>query len=442
MRGAPQADEAQAIDALAGATRAGATRAGATRADGRRADEARADEAEADRHPLLVAGLTAGVATVGATIFAISPLLPDIAARFGIGAAQAGRLVAVFGLAMAIVAPLVGLFARRLPRASIIVSGLLLFAIAWLAAGYSERFETLLAFTLLAGAATGAVIPATYAYAGDLSPYEHRSRVMGRIVSGWPIAILLVVPSMSLAAQHIGWQLAFAALAVAALASAATIAFAPRPAPPLPAPLRDAQHEPISEAPSVLASLRRVFAHRGTRIVLLVDCIDMGAFYCVYAFLGSEMRRVNEWGAAAAGLAIAAYGLGLLVVTLNGRFVDRAGKGRSAVLSLYALGAILVVLPWSVALPPLLVAAVVAWGCVQGVFFTAITSLATEQIPALRGVVTAMLSGATYLGVTLFTPLGVQLYERAGFAAVGLFAAASCVIAGLLLRASPAVHSR
>ena len=64
-----------------------------------------APQTTADRYPLLVLGLTASVATVGATIFAISPLLSDIAASFGIAPAQAGRMIGVYGLAMAVMAP-------------------------------------------------------------------------------------------------------------------------------------------------------------------------------------------------------------------------------------------------------------------------------------------------------------------------------------------------
>jgi predicted MFS family arabinose efflux permease len=384
-----------------------------------------APQTTADRYPLLVLGLTASVATVGATIFAISPLLSDIAASFGIAPAHAGRMIGVYGLAMAVMAPAVGLLARRLPRARVIVAGLVMFALVWIAAAWTRRFDALLAFTLLAGAATGAVIPATYAYAGDLSTFEHRGRVMGRIVSGWSIAILLVVPLMAIASQAIGWQFAFAGLAAAALASAALLAFAPRP------PTGAAAGE--AAAPRVGPSLRRVASHRPTLVVLLVNAIDMGAFYALYAFLGSELRRVNDWGAAPAGFAIAAYGVGLLIVTMNGRLVDRVGKTRSAVLSLAALGLVLACLPWLVGTPILLVAGVIVWGCVQGAFFTAITSLATEQIPELRGVVTAMLSGSTYLGVTLFSPVAVLLYERLGFAAVGAFSALSCLAAAALL---------
>ena len=44
-----------------------------------------------------------------------------------------------------------------------------------------------------------------------------------------------------------------------------------------------------------------------------------------------------------------------------------------------------------------------------------------------------MLSGSTYLGVTVFSPIAVTLYERLGFAAVGAFSALACVAAAALL---------
>ncbi len=381
----------------------------------------------ADRYPLLVAGLSAAVATVGATIFAIAPLLTDIAASFEVTPASAGRLIGIYGLAMAIVAPTVGLLAQRLPRVRVIVAGLLLFALAWLLVGMTRRFEVLLALTLVAGAATGAVIPAAYAYAGDLSSFAQRGKVMGWVVSGWSIAILFIVPLMSIASQAIGWQLTFAGLAVAALASAALLAFASRSGP--------ASGAAGSHAPAwpVGPSLRRIAWHRPTVVLLAVNAVDMGAVYAVYAFLGNEIRRLNDWSAGPAGLALAAYGVGLLVATLNGRIVDRVGKTRSAVGALVFVGLLLTALPWLAGRPLLLVPSVVAWGCAQGIFFTGITSLVTEQIPELRGVVTAMLSGSSYLGVTVFSPPAVALYEGSGFAMVGLGAAFACLAAAALL---------
>ncbi|MBE0529656.1 MAG: MFS transporter, partial [Rhodospirillales bacterium] len=182
-----------------------------------------------DGYPLLTRAAMLAVATVGATIFAISPLLPDIAQSFAIEPGQAGMLLTVYSIVLALAAPIVGLTAKQLPRSRVIVGGLVVFALAWLGAGQAQRFEVLLALGALAGAATGTVLPAAYALAGDLSSFEQRGRAVGRIVSGWSIAILLVVPTMAFAAQIIDWRSAFAGLALAALGCALAIALAPRP---------------------------------------------------------------------------------------------------------------------------------------------------------------------------------------------------------------------
>ena len=376
----------------------------------------------------LVTALMLAVAAVGATIFAISPLLPDIAHAFEVPVARAGVLPGAFGISLAIVAPLIGLTAQRLPRALLIIWGLVVFALAWLAALVATSFATLMLLAALAGAATGAVLPATYAYAADLSSYAQRARVMGRIVSGWSIAILVVVPTMALAAQVVDWRWAFGALAACAIGIALLLAFTPRPAAPTIAALDGA---------ALLASLSRVFRDRPTRLLLAANMLDMGAFYAVYSYAGAELRRLNDWGSSMAGLTVATYGLGLAIVTFNGQLIDRWGKRRSAIGALLVLGAVLSALPWLAAVPLAMAAGIVLWGVVQGGFFTAITTLATEQIPELRGVVVALLSASTYLGVSLYTPLSALIYERAGYWAVGLEAACGCLLAAALLSRLP-----
>ncbi len=381
-------------------------------------------------HRALVTALMLAVAAVGATIFAISPLLPDIAQAFDVPVARAGVLPGAFGISLAIVAPLIALTAQRLPRALLIIWGLVVFALAWLAALVATSFPTLLLLAALAGAATGAVLPATYAYAADLSSYAQRARVMGRIVSGWSIAILVVVPTMAMAAQVVDWRWAFGALAgLRDRASRCCSRSSRDPTAPTIAALDGA---------ALLASLARVLRDRPTRLLLTANMLDMGAFYAVYSYAGAELRRLNDWGSSMAGLTVATYGVGLAIVTFNGHLIDRWGKRRSATGALLALGAVLSTLPWLASVPLAMAIGIVLWGVVQGGFFTAITTLASEQIPELRGVVVALLSASTYLGVSLYTPLSALVYDRLGYWAVGLEAACGCLVAAALLSRLPA----
>ena len=381
--------------------------------------------ADIDSYPLLTRATTLAVATVGATIFAISPLLPDIARSFGVAPGHAGLLLTVFSVVLALAAPIVGLTAKQLPRPRVIVGGLVIFALAWLIGSQTRSFGVLLGLGALAGAATGTVLPAAYALAGDLSTYAQRGRAVGRIVSGWSIAILLVVPTMAFAAEFIDWRGAFAGLALAALACALVIALAARPP----------QVAPSGRLAigALAADLKAVLSDRGARTVLAVNLLNMGAFYGVYAFLGSELRAANGWDSGLTGLTIAVYGVGLSIVTRSAGWIDRVGKERSAVLALAGLGVMLIVLTLVVGIPALALASMLCWGLLQGTFFTSITALATEQVVRLRGVMTAMLSCSTYVGVTLFTPCTGWLYQHFGYYAVGIACALASVAAAALL---------
>lgn len=404
------------------------------------------------RSPLLVPALTMSVATVGATMFAISPLLPDIARAHDVTIARAGTMQAAFSVALAVAAPIVGLGAQRVPRVHLIVAALCVYALAWIGAGQSTRFETLLALSALAGAASGTALPAIYAYAADLADPANRAHLMGRVVSGWSVAVLLVVPLMSLAAHVIDWRWAFGGLSVSALLMAGLLVRAPRPAGPVqPESAAQARVQaqaqaqapgqgqamtgPSAPAPAggVLNSLVRVLGDGGMRRILAANLLDMGAFYAVYAYLGSELRRLNDWGPTPAGLTIAVYGAGLAVVTFNARLIDRLGMRRTAIGALLLLVVVLAILPWLASVPAAMAVGMFTWGCVQGAFFVSATALAADRIPALRGVATALLGSSTYVGVSLLTPVGTGVFERFGYGAVGVLSAASCLLAAGLL---------
>jgi predicted MFS family arabinose efflux permease len=369
------------------------------------------------------------VAVVGATLFAIAPLLTDIARAFGVSIGRAGLVIGAYSASVAVTSPITGLLAQRLPRARVMVLGLCAFGAVWATALFVTRFEMLLVIAALGGAATGAVLPAAYAYAGDLSSFENRARTMGYVVSGWSIAIVGIAPLMATIAQWVDWREVFAGLAASAFATALWLHVARKPA-HVARPAGGA-----SLLADIGASLARIARHRPTCALLLVNAIDMGAFYGVFSYLGSELRRQLDVGSSVAGLVIAAYGIGLAFVTFNGRVLDRIGIRRTAFATLVALGVLLAIVPHLLFHVAAIAVGAAVWGLLQGSFFTAITALATEQIPELRGVVTAILSCSTYLGMTIYTALAGVVFEAWGYGVVGLISAVSSIGAAFLLRA-------
>lgn len=397
--------------------------------------------------PVLINAIMLTVALVGSTNFVLSPLLADIAVDLDIAIARSVLVPATCAGALAVVAPVVGLGMQTISRSSVIIGGLLVYGTAWGAASFTPGFDLLLVCAALAGAAVGAVLPACYAAAAELSGERDRARVMGRIVGGWAIAFLAVLP-FTFIAQWTGWRGALALLGGAALLLAAALTIARRSGA---GSARDAavpHAGGLAGAPAgaagnaarerndlalILRSIREVFGDRPTVALLGVNLIDMAGFFGVYAYLGSEIRRVTGWGVSATGAVMAAYGIGLAIITFNGRWIDRFGRQRSAVLALVTLAPILALLPWSLHQPWAIALNVGVWGVVQGSVFTAVTALATEQLPQRRAVVAALLSCSTYLGVSLFTPAFVAVFERAGYRVLAAACGVACLVSGLWL---------
>lgn len=382
-----------------------------------------------DTYPLLTNALMAAVAVVGCAMLVISPLLIELAQAFDVSLSRAGLIPAWYGASLAITAPLIGLVAQQLPRAVLICAGLGLYGVAWLVAAQAGSFSTVLGAFACAGAATGIVQPACYATAGDLAAAGAGARATGRIVGGWSIAFLSVLPFNALA-QWIGWRQAFAGLGLLALTIAGIIALAPHPG------LRVAAAAGFADR--VATAVRTVTADANTRRLLLANALDMGGFFAIYTFLGVSLRGSNDWGASLAGLVMSAYGLGLSIVTLGAVHVERAGPRRAGRTALFCLVPLLVLLPWATSAPWVAGAMIMTWGCLQGTVFAALTTLANESLPVHRGVVAAAMSGATYVGVSSFTAMAAAIHAELGYGPVGVLSGAACVAAAVLMRA-PAV---
>lgn len=102
----------------------------------------------------LAFGVT-GLGVFGAS--AISPVLPDIAAQFGVDAGQTSGLVGWFILPMALLSLPLGALANRFSLKPVLIACLLLYGAAGLACALAPDFATLLAFRILQGCGAAAL---------------------------------------------------------------------------------------------------------------------------------------------------------------------------------------------------------------------------------------------------------------------------------------------
>jgi len=366
--------------------------------------------------------LMAGIAVVGAQSLLLAPVLTDVAASLGTGPAAVGRAAGAYGLATALSALGLGRIVDALPRTRVLRAAGVAFALGMLLCAAAPHWGVLAAGQVVAGVAAGVTLPVTYALATELAPTGSETRVLGRVLLGWSVALVAAVPLGAALTDAAGWR---TTLVTIAGVSAVQVSLLGRLVPTCP------RHNvrPVR--------YRDALARPGVRPLLLVVLAYMAAFYGTYAYLGDHVRSVHGGGAGVAALVSLAYGLGFGAAGLFDGRIDRAGPTRLLLPTVLVLVGVYLALPPAARSVPALLGVCVVWGLVNHAGLGMIVALLGERGGAARGPVLSLYSTATYLAAAVATAAFGPLYEGPGIRAVTL-AAGGC----LLIAALPAARLR
>lgn len=365
-------------------------------------------------------GLILGIVAVGAGALIVSPLLKDLSTATGTPVGRMGWVVAVYGLTLAFTAPPMALWCRSVPRRTLLIAGMALLGAATLACAMVSTFGQLLLARAACGVAAGLFIPSCYAWIGENVPAERRAQAMGRVMAGWSVALVLGIPAGGWLAEALGWRAAFVATSVVAVI--AVIALSRLPAQPSPDAARNTARQDwaVVAAPEPLTTMA-------------INFLTVMGFYACYTYLGWATRDALGVGSGVAGSVMMCYGIGLMLSTLNGHWLDRFGHRRSLAVAAWCLLLVFAALPLGLFHLAVLGAVMVVWGVFQGVAQTCTATLMTRQAPGAQGLAMACMSATTYLGVALGAAAGGWVMPTHGFAAVAAISAVATGIAGALV---------
>lgn len=252
---------------------------------------------------------------VGTDDLVIAGLLPVIALDLDVGVAAAGQLVTVFSLTYAVAAPPLAVATARMPRRTLLLGGLAVFALVNLVTALAPTYTALLALRVLAALVAAALTPAAFSTAARLAPPGHTGRAVGAVAAGLTVALFLGVPIGALLGSAFGWRWAFVAVA---LLTVAVLLASLRYLPPLPG------------APE--AGLRDQLRHLGRPAILTCVAGTVAGATCgfmTYTYVAPLTRDLTGTGGAALAPLIAVVGVAGAVGTfLCGRATDRWGADR------------------------------------------------------------------------------------------------------------------
>jgi predicted MFS family arabinose efflux permease len=354
------------------------------------------------------------------------PMLPQLAAEFGVGLPAAAAVVTGFAISYALLQLVIGPLGDRYGKFLVIRLATTLAALASLGCALASGLDWLVAARVLAGGVGGAIMPVAFAWIGDEVPYAHRQPVLARVMGGALLGVICGQLIGGIFVDTFGWRWAFAALALVFAAVAAMMWRRPAgrrpPAPEAAGALRPA---------SLLRDYAAILGPRWSRWVIAVVLVEGALFYGALAFVPSALHvrfGIPLWQAAFAAAIVGAGGY--LYTRMAPRLIARLGERRLAAVAGACVGVALL----AIGLAPTPAFAAVAC-LLLGVgfygFHNTLQVHGTQLSTTHRSMGMALFALALFAGQSLGVATASTLAALAGFPA----AFASAAIAFLLLAA-------
>ena len=255
--------------------------------------------------------LSIGGFAIGTTEFATMSLLRYFARDLHIDEPSAGHVISAYALGVVVGAPIIAVLAARVPRRTLLIGLMLMFAITNGLSALAPNYHWMLAFRFLSGLPHGAYFGIAALVAASLVPPERRTEAVGRVLLGLTVATIVGVPLANWLGQAVGWRWAFAIVTALSLTCASMVAiFAPTDKP-------DASASPLREL--------RALGNLQVWLTLAIGAIGFGGLFSVYTYLGSTLIDVTHVSPAVTPFVFAAFGVGMTAGNLFvPRFADRA----------------------------------------------------------------------------------------------------------------------
>jgi DHA1 family bicyclomycin/chloramphenicol resistance-like MFS transporter len=312
------------------------------------------------------------------------PAQPALAAALGVSESTAQLTLSLFLIGFAAAQILTGHLSDRLGRRCVMLGGLALFTVSGVACAASPSIEVLLACRVLQGVGAAASPVVARAMVRDTQPGAQAARLLSTMLAALAVAPMIAPVVGGALLGALGWRAIFGMLAlcgVVLFAIAATTLVET-----LPAEKRSAH--------GLIAGFSTFLRTPGTRLPMFVSC---ASFAGQFAYISdSPFVLIEGYGVSPAhyGFYFAATALALMLGSLGGGRMLRAGRSPRAMLrlgaSLLIAGGVLVValthagLGLAGFLVPMLV-----YFLGIGLTSPSATALAMEPVPHLAGTASA-----------------------------------------------------
>jgi len=316
-----------------------------------------------------------------------------IATDLAIDVKTAALLSTAFAFPYALIQPVLGVTGDFFGRTRLMISCVMVMALASLVCAISSNFSLLVAMRIVAGLVAGGVFPVAMALLGDLVPINQRQVAIARLLGIALTANVLGASISGIIGDLFGWRGVFAILGAFSLAVSilAFWAFYGRPIPPKPAFNRAA----------VIANFKGIFADPRAKICFGAVFLEAIFIHGLFPYVGLLLQGIGEIRASIAGLLIGCFAVGGILYSLAVPYLVRAVAERHLMLiggSLAGVGLALVAVhfPWQIQ-----IAVYGVFGLGFYLLHSCIQVHVTDLSQTARGAAASLHSSSFYLGQAL-----------------------------------------
>lgn len=348
------------------------------------------------QYQILLLAMTTFVA--GANEYILAGILDLVAPGLGAPVALAGQLITLYAFVYGLCVPIVVALTSHIGRRKVMITAMLLYALASIATLLVQDFWTFVPVRILQALSGGTAVVTALSTAASLAGSQRQGRAIATVIMGFTASLIVAVPVGREIALRLGWHAVFPLVGLLSLVVALSHRFVlPALSPAASIPLR-----------AQLAFLRRPAVLAG----LMVTVLWMAGYVMTYSFLTPYLIGVQHLDGASISPLLLAFGLASLVGSrFGGSRTDRHGYHATLVASKLLQAACLLTLPLAAWLWPSgslygVAAALIMWSATAWAAGPAQQIRAAALVPEARGVLVGLNQSGMQLGIALGTALG------------------------------------
>lgn len=367
---------------------------------------------------LLVFLLAVGVFSILNTEMGIIGILPMVAEKYGIDIVQAGWLISIFALGVAVAGPIMPLLCSKFNRKKVMLGVLLIFTICNIVAIVAPNFEVLMAARVIPAFFHPVYCALAFSVAAASVEPENAPKAVARINMGVASGMVIGVPiSNFLAAQ---FQLEFA-MAFFAAVTAFCLVMTWFVVPDM----------PVTKAMSYGSQLR-VLTRPMVWVSILAVVFLNGSIFAAYNYLADYLARVTLADAGICSILLFVYGVMNMVGSwLAGQLLAKTPLRTVCLFPICMLALYAVLFSGGGTILLLMSGLLVLWGILGGINANINQYWLARAVPDAPDFGNGLFLTAANIGCMAGTFAGGQFIEAAGISAVvlgGMFFAAIAFI--------------